>query len=615
VAVTSDPPGKSMDKALDKALDTTFMPAPRRLLETAARMGSAPAYHVRGEQGWQATSWTHYAQEVQCAARALVALGVKPGEAVCVLGFNRPEWVIMDLAAMMVGAVAAGIYWTSAASEVEYIVNHSGCAVLLAENEAQWSKVAQCRQALPGLRHVVMMRGASADDGLQLGWREFMALGEAEHQPEVERRLAALVQADLGTLIYTSGTTGAPKAVMLSHGNLSWTSVVLSAAFGANPADRLISYLPLAHVAEQLGAIHNHVNAGYALYFARSIESLGEHLAEVRPTIFFGVPRVWEKMHAGIAGKLASATGIKAALARWAMAVGQRWHAQLLAGRTAGPLLRLQKALASRLVHQKVQKALGLDQARLMISAAAPIAPENLQFFTGLDLLIREVYGQSEDCGPTSISLAGSTRIGAVGKPLAGTEVRIAEDGEILVRGPHVFQGYMGRPEDTAQTLVDGWLHTGDLGRFDEDGYLYVSGRKKDLLITSGGKNISPANIEAELMDLPLVEHGVVCGDGRHFLTALLTLKPDVLQQFLQTAGLGAMPLAQACRHPALLAELQKGIDHINQHQARVAWIRKFTVLSEPLSIEAGALTATMKIKRKVVIDRYRDQVEAMYRD
>ena len=269
--------------------------------------------------------------------------------------------------------------------------------------------------------------------------------------------------------------------------------------------------------------------------------------------------------------------------------------------------------MAQKLVHQKIQQALGLDQARLLISAAAPISPENLKFFTGLDLVIREVYGQSEDCGPTSISLIGSTRIGAVGKPLTGTQVRIADDGEILVRGPHVFQGYMGRPEDTAKTLENGWLHSGDLGRFDDDGYLYVTGRKKDLLITSGGKNISPANIEAGLMNLPLVEHGLVCGDGRHFLTALLTLKPDVLNAFLVSRGVSGVAGAAACQHPLVLSELQKGIDSINQNQAHVAWIRKFTVLAEPLSIDTGALTATMKIKRKVVLDRYRDEVEKMY--
>lgn len=590
-----------------------FVAAPARFLATAQQRGAAPAYYERGDSAWQPTSWTSYAQQVQCTARALVALGVKPGEAVCILGFNRPEWVIMDLAAMMIGAVAAGIYWTSAASEVAYIIDHSRCAVLLVENEAQWAKVAERRDALPRVQRVVMMRGATADDSWQISWNDFLALGEQKHQAEVQQRLAALGPDDLGTLIYTSGTTGAPKAVMLSHGNLAWTAVTLSGAFDSAPTDRLISYLPLAHVAEQLGAIHNHVTVGYAVYFAQSIESLGEHLKEVHPTIFFGVPRVWEKMHAAIASKLAGATGVKAVLARWALTVGQRWHVTQLTGTSPGVWLRTQKALASRLILQKVQVALGLDQARLMISAAAPIAPENLRFFTGLDLLIREVYGQSEDCGPTSISLVGSTRIGAVGKPLAGTQVRIADDGEILVRGPHVFQGYMGRPEDTAQTLVAGWLHTGDLGRFDGDGYLYVTGRKKDLLITSGGKNISPANIEAELMNLPLVEHAVVCGDGRHFLSALLTLKPDVLKLLLAAGGVSDVGGADACQHPLVLAELQKGIDAINQNQAHVAWIRKFSVLTEPLSIDTGALTATMKIKRKAVLERHRDVVEKMY--
>lgn len=592
-----------------------FVPAPARFLVTARERGADPAYYMRDEAGWQPTSWQDYAAQVQQAARALVALGVQPGQAVCILGFNRPEWVIMDLAAMMVGAVAAGIYWTSAPGEVEYIIRHSGGAILLAEDDTQWAKVRESRARLPGLQRVVMMKGASATDPLQMDWDAFLALGTPEHQSEVDRRLSALRPDDLGTLIYTSGTTGMPKAVMLSHSTLAWTGMALARAFGTTPADRLISYLPLAHVAEQLGAIHNHVAIGYRLYFARSLESLRDHLTEVRPTVFFGVPRVWEKIHAGIAGKLDAATGFKAVLAAWALSVGRRWHEQVLEGRAPGAWLNLQKAWASRLVYDKVKVALGMDQARLLISAAAPIAPETLRFFTGLDLLIREGYGQSEACGPTTVSLAGSTRIGSVGKPLAGTEVRIAPDGEIQVRGPHVFQGYLGMPEDTALTLADGWLQSGDLGHFDADGYLYVSGRKKDLLITSGGKNISPANLEAELMDLPLVEHGIVCGDGRHFLTALLTLKPDALETFFQAHGLQEQDMAAACRHPMVLAELQKGVDEINRHQARVAWIRKFTVLPEPLSIDTGALTATMKIKRKVVLERHREAVEAMYRE
>lgn len=592
-----------------------FVASPARFLRTARERGDDPAYFVRGDSGWQPTAWRDYAAQVQQAARALVALGVQPGQAVCILGFNRPEWVIMDLAAMMVGAVAAGIYWTSAPGEVEYILGHCDAVLLLAENDTQWDKLPARRERLPRLQRVVMMRGAAPRDPLQLAWDDFMALGDLAHQPEVERRLAALRPQDLGTLIYTSGTTGAPKAVMLSHANLAWTGLTLARAFGITPADRLISYLPLAHVAEQLGAIHNHVAIGYRIYFAQAIEALGAHLPEVRPTVFFGVPRVWEKIHAGIATRLAGAGGVKARLAHWALGVGRRWHARTLEGVAPGPWLHAQKALAGRLVHARVKTALGMDQARLLISAAAPIAPQTLHFFTGLDLLIREGYGQSEDCGPTSLSLPGSTRIGAVGKPLPGTEVRIADDGEILVRGPHVFQGYLGMPQDTAQALADGWLHSGDLGHFDEDGFLYVSGRKKDVLITSGGKNVAPANLEAALMDLPLVEHAIVCGDGRHFLTALLTLDADTLQAFMGERGLAGLPLADAARHPALLAELQRGVDQLNQQQARVAWIRKFTVLPEPLSIDAGALTATMKVKRRAVIEQHRELVEAMYRD
>lgn len=608
-AVPTVPPGEA------------FVATPQRFLATARARGNDPAYFERADSGWQPTSWADYAAQVQQAARALVALDVQPGEAVCVLGFNRPEWVIMDMAAMMVGAVAAGIYWTSAASEVGYIAGHAGCGVLLAEDAAQWDKLHACRDRLPRLRRVVMMRGAPADDALQLGWDGFMALGagarEGELQAEVERRMAALTPDTLGTLIYTSGTTGGPKAVMLSHGNLAWTSAALSRVFGFVPEDRLISYLPLAHVAEQLGAVHGHAAIGFRLYFARSIEALGSHLPEVRPTVFFGVPRVWEKMHAGIAAKLAQAQaqGSKAALARWALAAGERWHAARLAGRAPGAGLRLRHRLAGRLVHRKVKVALGLDQARLLISAAAPISPEALRFFTGLDLLICESYGQSEDCGPTSVSVPGAVRIGAVGRPLPGTEVRIADDGEILVRGPHVFQGYQGRPEDTAETLVDGWLHSGDLGHMDADGYVYVSGRKKDLLITSGGKNVSPANLEAALMALPLVEHAIVCGDGRHFLAALLTLEPTALQAFLAANGLGELSMAAACRHPRVLAELQRGIDAVNAEQSRVAWIRKFSLLPEPLSIDGGALTATMKIRRNAVIERHRALVEAMYQE
>jgi long-chain acyl-CoA synthetase len=446
-----------------------------------------------------------------------------------------------------------------------------------------------------------------------MAWHDFMARGEPPAlQDEVDACLAALDPQATSTLIYTSGTTGPPKAVMLSHANLAWAAQALAAATTRGEHDRHISYLPLAHVAEMVGSIHAPARRGSAIYFARNLESLPEHLKEVRPTVFFGVPRVWEKMHAALSQRLVAAPGVKGALARWSLRVARRWHAADLAGQRPGPGLALQMALARRLVLRKVQAALGLDQAHLLLSGAAPIAAEKLHFFCGLDLVVRELYGQSEIGGPTTFSLVGSTRIGAVGKPVPGLELRIAEDGEILVRGPGLFQGYAGDPEATAATIQHGWLHSGDLGHLDADGYLFITGRKKDLIITSGGKNISPANLEGALMALPLVEHAVVVGDGRHHLSALLTLRPEALAAFAQRHGL---PLDGAARHEAVRAELQRGIDAVNTQQARVAAIRKFAVLEQPLGIATGELTATMKVRRAAVVRANAAVVEAMYRE
>lgn len=589
-----------------------FMSTPARFLRTAARHADQPAYYVRDDKGWQPMSWAHYGEQVRTAARALVAMGVQPGQVVCILGFNRPEWAIMDMAAMMVGAIPAGIYWTSSASEVAYILNHSRSPVLLIEGQDRYAKVANMRASLPHLQHVVRMKDPLPSDAQTCSWTDFLAKGDARLQAVVHDRLNAIRPQDSGTYIYTSGTTGPSKAVELTHDNLSWSAQALCNALGARAAERVISYLPLAHVAEQMISLHSPALQGYPIYFARTLEELSEHLKEVRPTIFFGVPRVWEKMHAAIEAKLDAATGFKGALAKWSMRSSRHWHTVKLKGDMPGALASVKKAVADKLVLGKVKAAIGLDQAHMLATGAAPISAEMLQFFTGLDMVIREVYGQSESCGATTLSVAGATKLGAVGRAVAGAEIRIADDGEIMVRGPHVFKGYAGNPAGTAETLIDGWLASGDLGHLDEHGYLYITGRKKDLLITSGGKNISPANIEADLMNTHLVEHAVVCGDGRHYLTAMLTLMPDALAEFARQHQLPNEALHQ---NPVVLAELQKGIDHVNTRHARVAHIRKFTVLPKSLTIESGELTPTMKVKRKTVLDRYRDVVDGLYQD
>lgn len=594
-----------------------FIAPPAKLIETANKLGDHAAYWVRGETSWQATTWRDHADQVRQAARALLSLGVQRGDAVAILSFNRPQWATTAYAAMSIGAVPVGIYWTSSTADIDYILNHCKASVLMVEDADRLTRVQACAANLRHLRHIVLLQGdvpAALVDRAS-NWQDFMALGQSQQAADqdllINQRLASIQPEDTGTLIYTSGTTGPSKAVVLSHGNLWWVSTSLGKLFHADENDRMISYLPLAHIAEQMGTMHNQVFAGFAIYYAKSIEQLGDHLKEVRPTVFFGVPRVWEKMQVAIEAKLQQATGIKAKLAAWAMQVGRRWHGLALAGQRPGLWLDVQHALARKLIHQKVQVALGFDKARLLSTGAAPISPESLTFFSGLGIVVRELYGQSEACGPSTLSLPGSTRIGSVGKPLPGTQMRVADDGELLIRGPHIFKGYMGQPAATAETLVDGWLMTGDLGRVDEDGHVYITGRKKDLIITSGGKNISPANIEAALMDSHLIEFAVVCGDGRNYLTALLTLEATSLADFAKQHNLPQGP--DLLNHPAVLEALQKAVDHVNDQQARVAQIRKFAVLTQALSIEGGELTPTLKVKRKVVLERQKVLIDKLY--
>ena len=604
----------SDSKSRRPAIDPASLPTPHALMATAARIPDRPAYFVRGEHDWIPTSWATLLQQVQKAARALVALGVQPHQTVCILGFNRPEWLIMDHAAMMVGATTAGIYWTSAPPEVEYVLNHSKSPLLLLEDAGQLAKLEGRRPQLPHLKDVVSMGTAQLPQ--TLAWENFLALGNGPDavslQVEVDRRMAAIQLDDLGALIYTSGTTGHPKAVMLSHGNLSWTAHALNKIYNTHEQSRLMSFLPFAHVAEKAGAIHAPARGGYAIYFARSIDQLLDHMKEVHPTIYFGVPRLWEKMHAALAEKIGAATGVKGALARWAMGVSHRWHDATLAGRKPSGLLDLQMSLARQLVLNKVKLALGLDQAVLLISSAAPISPENLKFFLGLDMVVREAYGQSEVCGPATMNVDGATRIGSVGRAIPGLALRIAEDGEVLVQGPGVFKGYAGDPAASAEALQGGWLHSGDLGHLDADGYLYITGRKKDLIITSGGKNISPANVESDLMSQPLIEHAVVVGEGRHFLAALLTLKAQELKAFAEREGL---PLGGLHEHPRLLAALQAQVDEVNSRHARVSQVRKFAVVAGSFSVDAGQLTPTLKLRRKSVIEAHRELVASLYQD
>ncbi len=586
-----------------------FATIPQRVLDHGQGLGSAPAYHVRGESGWEATSWQTYADEVRRAGAALVALGVEAGQSVCILGANRPEWVIFDVGAMAAGAIPAGIYITSSPGECAYILNHSEAPVLLVENEEQWQKIASVRDKLPNLRHVVMMRGGAVDDPMVIGWDDFLARGDGAEK--LEERLAGLRPDTVSTLIYTSGTTGPPKGVMLSQDNLAWTAAHACDMVCANEKERVLSYLPLSHIAEQMFTIHIAAVVGYPVYFAESLDKLLPNMLEVQPTMFFGVPRVWEKFHAGVVEKLGEASGAKAKVAERAMAVGRHVTTRWAQGLGASFTDVAQYKAFDKLVYSKVKEGLGLGEARICVSGAAPIAPEVLEFFAGVDLPIYEVYGQSEDSGPTTFNLPGKTRFGTVGPPVPGVEVKIASDDEIIVRGRNVFVGYFKDPEATAEAMSDGWLHSGDLGEFDADGFLTITGRKKDLIITAGGKNIAPKDIEGGIRDHPLVAEAVVIGDRRKFLTALVTLDSEAVERFMKERGLSGPP----DKSEELRAEIQQAVDEVNGEMSRVEQIKKFTILPREFSIDDGELTPTLKVKRNVVASNFESEIEAMYAD
>ncbi len=577
---------------------------PSRLM--SRRESDAPAYYVRAPDGWKETPWRTYVSEVRGAAKAMMALGVEPGGTVTILGFNRPEWTIFDLAAMCAGGAPAGIYTTCPAEDVRHICKNSGARIILVENAAQLEKVESVRADLPELVHTVMMRGGVGG----MSWSDFLAAGNGVTDEALDARIAALGDDQLATLVYTSGTTGFPKGVMLSHKNLSWTANTALALVDLRPLDCVLSYLPLSHIAEQMFSICIPVSTGGAIYFAESLEKVPDNLKEVQPTLFFGVPRIWEKFHAAIEGKLAVATGGKKALLGWARGVGTLWSAAKNEGREPGTWLTVQHALASKLVFAKLKPAIGLGRARTCVSGAAPISKEVLEFFGSLDVRVHEVYGQSEDSGPTSFNVAGKNRWGTVGPAIPGVEVKIAADGEILVRGPNVFLGYYGDPAATAETMDGDWLLTGDLGAFDADGFLSITGRKKEILITAGGKNIAPIRIESALKNIPLVGEAVAIADRRKFVSAVLTLEPGAAERFAVANGISVADLAGS---PALKAALDSAIAAVNANLMQVEHVRKFTVLPRALTVEDGELTPSLKVKRRGVNKNWEKEIDAMY--
>jgi long-subunit acyl-CoA synthetase (AMP-forming) len=576
------------------------------LESTAAARPHEPALRHKVEGIWQTTSWSEYRELVWRAARAFMHLGVEPGSCVVILGGNRPEWFIADLAAIAAGALPSGIYTTSTPDQCAFIVEHCGAVVAVIENPSHIGRLDAVRGRL---RAVVAMDGGDDATGV-LSWRSFLALSDRVDESRLRDRIGGLREDDPCTLIYTSGTTGEPKGVMLSHRNLLFVAHALVEEYAVTTDDCGICYLPLSHIAEQVISLYLPLTVGGCMSFAQSLDSLGEDLREVRPTFFFAVPRVWEKIQSRMEAAGASNGPLRRRLIRWARGVG------LTGGRAEqhGEPRPGGWAVAERLVFSKVRKRLGFDRTRVFFSSAAPISRSTLDFFLSVGIPILEVYGMSECTGPTTFSSRSSYRTGSAGWAIPGTELKVLSDGEILMRGPHVFVGYFKDPEGTRETLDDkGWLHSGDIGSLDDEGFLYVTDRKKELIITSGGKNVAPVPIESKLKGIPGVAQAVVVGERRKHLAALLMLDPEAVTAVAAEIGSPAANAEEAAACGRFRNYLEDRVDAVNAGLAPYESIKRFAVVAGGLSVDNGTLTPTLKLKRRNIHGVFASVIDGLY--
>ncbi|HEY3541194.1 MAG TPA: long-chain fatty acid--CoA ligase [Gaiellaceae bacterium] len=544
-----------------------------------AKSLTTPAYLEEEADGWREVSWSEAAERVEALGNALLARGVRPGDAVAVLARTRLEWLLLDWAIMSIGAVVVGLYPSNTAGECAYILGHSEAVLAFAEDDAQYEKLASARDELPALRDV-------------LRFDEVIAF-EAEGRAAGVTR-DAVGEDDIATLIYTSGTTGPPKACMLTHRNLVTAAARATKTTGAD--DVVLLFLPMAHSFARIAHQGSAFN-GATVALVADVARVPEALQQTQPTFLPAVPRVYEKIHANTLGEIERAGGIKRALGRWALRTGAAVSAKRRAGERISPLLAFQERIADRLVFAKVKERLG-GRLRLGVSGAAPLGIDVLEFFSSLGILVIEGYGLTETSSSLSVNDEDAYKLGTVGRAVEGCQVRIADDGEILVKSPSVFVGYYKDPEATAAAFTeDGWFRTGDVGELDDDGFLKITDRKKDLIITAGGKNIAPQNIENALKASRFISQAVAIGDRRPYVTALITLDRDEVDA--------------SSRDPQEL--VQEIVDDVNRERVRVEQIKKFVILPRDFTQEDGELTPTLKLRRRVVQEHFAGEIEQLY--
>ncbi len=584
--------------------------------QTASRLGSRVAIRQKLRIGWREISWRKYGEQVRDVALGLLAHGLQPGDRVCIIGPNSPEWLFADIGTLSAGGVSVGVYTTSAPAQIEYILKDCQARFIFVADNDLLKGVLVARTNTPVLHQIVLFDSSQGDDAGICSLDFLCASGRrfgVENPTALQDVRKQIKATDMATLVYTSGTTGAPKGAMISHANILYQINVQAVLLPIGETDQQISFLPYSHIGERLLGDYRHLVNGSTVSFTQNQATMFDDIIEVAPHMFFGVPRIWEKFYATVVGAISTATPLMRYAYGVALSIGHRVAERRLDGKRAPRWLSVLYTVVDKLLLQRLKRLIGMQRVRYAISGGAPIEANLLKYFLALGLDMRETFGLTESTGVISIPPLGWCKVGMVGQAMPGSKIRIAEDGEIFVRGPQVFLGYFGKDEETANVLQAGWLATGDLGQLDEDGFLLVTGRKKDIIITAAGKNISPAEIENQLRFSPYIADAMVVGDGRKYLACLIGINFEAVASFAREHGFEFNTLADLCHLEEIKVLLQAEVDRANELFSRPEQIKRFHLLDREFKPGDEEMTPTMKLKRNVIIERYRDLIDAIY--
>jgi long-chain acyl-CoA synthetase len=602
----------------------TFTTVPELFAQRVAELGDRPMMRQKDLGIWRAYSWNEVSTIVNEIGAGLASLGFAPGEVASVMANTSREWVWTDLAVLSIGGVCNGIYPTDAASQVQFLCDDSASVVLFVEDDEQLDKFLEVRDALPRVRKVVVYDTeglGSLNDPNVIGLEQLRVLGRDHlrtHPELLQERSRAIRSGDVAILVYTSGTTGKPKGAMVTHANVCAVLSGLSASLfeGIPEGGERIAFLPLCHIAERMIGGYVPIMRRSVTNFVENPETVFENLREIQPHVFFAVPRVWEKIYSQVMITVSEAGRVQQLAYGWSLKVGQEVARLAATGRQPGPWLALRSWVAQRMVVDNVRRMMGLSRTQLALTGAAPISPELIRWYQALGIPLREAWGMTETTGGGTVNPRLGMRPGSIGLPGPGIEMKIAEGSdEILLRGPNVIRGYLNQPEKTAETIdAEGWLHTGDVGRVDDDGYFYITDRMKDIIITAGGKNVTPSEWENELKFSPYVTDAVLIGDKRAFLTVLVMIDQENVEKFAQDHDVPFSNYASLTRAKEVQDLIWREIESVNRKFARVEQVKKFRLIENQLTAEDEELTPTMKLKRKLVHQKYAEMIEGMYR-